>query len=257
MSNYSAANAQSDMDTVARMYELLESVLGTGSETGTVSKGALNIYDRILDDADSTDDYSIIANLAQPANDLREAGKIYSGSQGYANTFANIVRKFIVGLQTELGGSIDSWLTSNSRRVHEYFGQAFYEVTGQRLSRANIFPTTVEMGTLSRSGSTWAFSDGSAVASTIGPAQIEAYVPTGTIGSATCTVQVTVETLAGASESKTAYLPNASASGASAAFGTTGSIYVDVTAATCSGGTDGDIIALRTITKRDISSACD
>lgn len=261
MANYPAASAETDFDTLAHIYDLLDVVLGNGTESGTASMGAQHIWDRVIEAADGPDKHSVIANLAGAAKTLAEKLKTASGETGYGYTVADLVGGFLRGLQTELDGNIDTWLTNNARRVHWNIQALHYQVFGGYLTPANVFPPVVEMGRVDRAAGEWAFTDGDEIdpeTDNHGPGQLEIFVPQGyTIGAQDCVLTLTCVKATGSSEQRQVTMPAYSEAGTAVDVGTTSDVYTDVSAVSVTGGTDGDRVGVRTKLLRDITDTCD
>ena len=257
MANYTAASALEDLDTIACMYQKLKTALGVlGTESGTTSKGAKSIWDRVITSLESTAAYSIAANLVGPAKTIRENSKAFSGESGFKNEAADMCQAYLRGLNTELDGSIDSWLTYKSYRVASEYADVHHQVFNQYLSRANVFPPVTDCGSLARGASAWTYTGSSGVDAHYGPAQLELSVPTGSIGGATGMFTLTCQQLAGTTEVKTAYMDASSASGTTVDVGSGSNIYTNVSGVVATGGTEGDLIHIRTKLLRDVSGEC-
>jgi len=256
MPNYPAAYAQRDFDTLAYMYDLLAAALGTGTTADTVSRGAVNIRDRVTAALDSIQAASIHRNLVGAALALVSRCKIVPDSdptQPYPAV--TLFSEYLQGLQAELG-AIDTYLTSQSMRVHPSFATLYNQWRSLSLSPANVFPLVTEMGRIDRGASSFTFTDGSAIDEDLyGPAQLEIYVPEGyTIGVADVVVTLTCKLFGGGTEPKTATMPSGSMAGTAVNVGTSANRYTDVTNMTATGGTSGDRVAVRSKLLRDITT---
>lgn len=261
MSNLAVASATGILDIIAQQYALLTADLGTGVETGTCSKGAANGWALAVADADTPADWSVANLLATGLKKWAERMKTASAEAGYSCTARDLFAEILRDLQTELDGSIDTWLTSNSQRVHPNVQALHYLCFGTYLTPENVFPApAVEMGHTVRGASVWTYTDGTAIVpATVGygGGQLELYVPAGvTIGAADCVLSLTLTKPGGSSESKSVTMPMNSVAGTAVDVGSSTDLYIDVTACTVTGGTSGDQVYIRTKTLRDISTSC-
>lgn len=258
MSTLSTAKFQTSIDTLAQIYEVLNAVLGTGTEVGSASKGAANILADVLD----TESYTPVSYLSEAAYKISENLKTASTSSGRIMAVKSLVEDYVRALRSlEIADgetSLDTALTTRALKAHYNFNTLHYQVFGSYLTAANVFSPNVVTGRVDRAGGNWTYTDGSALDTTLyAPAQLELYVPTGyTIGGVDCVVTVTCTTAAGGSESKVATMPAGSVAGAVVAIGTSGNVYVQTSNATVTGGTDGDRVGIRTKLLRDITTLC-
>lgn len=258
MSTLSTGKFQTSIDTLAQIYDVLNAVLGTGSGAGTASKGAANILADVLD----TEAYVPVNYLADAAYAISENLKTASAASGRIMAVKSLVEDYVRALRLlELADgetSLDTALTTRALKAHYSFNVLHYQVFGAYLTPANVFSPNVITGRVDKAAGNWAYTDGSALDVTLyAPAQLELYVPaTYTIGAADCVVTVSCTTAAGGTESKVATMPLGSAAGTVVDIGTSGNVYVQTSAATVTGGTNGDRVGIRTKLLRDITALC-
>ncbi len=255
MATYPAASLQDDLDRLARMREILDAALGTGSETGTISNGAALILAEVL----GQEDYDINDQLMDAAYEMGERCKTATSVAGKTKTDVYLLAEYIRVLKAEYSNDLDAALTSESIKVHPEFGALYYNVYGSYLSAANVFAPQTEMGRVDRADGSWAFTDGSAISMTYySPAQLQIYVPAGyTIGGVDCVLTITCVKSDDTTENKEVTMPLGSVAGTAVDVGTASDVYKNVSTVTVTGGTNGDRVAIRSKLLRDISSACD
>lgn len=258
MSTLSTAKFQTSIDTLAQIYDVLNAVLGTGTETGSASKGAANILADVLD----TESYVPVSYLSEAAYKISENLKTASTASGCVVAVKTLVEDYVRALRAlEIADgetSLDTALTTRALKAHYSFNLLHYQVFGAYLTAANVFSPNVITGRVDKAAGAWTYTDGSALNTTLyAPAQLELYVPAGyTIGVADCVVTVTCTTAAGGSETKEATMPGGSVAGAVVDVGTSSNVYVQTSNATATGGTDGDRVGIRTKLLRDITALC-
>lgn len=254
MADYPSASVQNDLDTLARIYELIDAALGDATENETASMGGAIILARVLD----TEDYTPVSALVTEAYGLSENLKTATAVSGRVQTAQSLVADYVRALKRHLNNDIDAYLTAQSMKAHEYFNTLYYQIFGSYLTAANVFPANTTLGRVDKAAGEWAYTDGSAIDTDYyAPAQLELYVPTGyTIGAADCVLTVTCVDADGDETEEAATMPQNSVAGTAVAIGTSSDAYVSVDTAVVTGGTDGDRVEIRSKLLRDINTAC-
>ena len=254
MATYPAASFQDDIDRLARMREILDAALGSGSETGTISKGASLILAEVL----SQVDYEISDALMDAAYDVSEQCKTATSVAGKSKTDVDLLSAFVRALKAEYSNDLDAFLTSEAIKAHPEFNTLYYNIYSSYLSAANVFAPTTEMGRVDMADGAWTFTEGSAISTTYySPAQLQIYVPaTYTIGGVDCVLTITCVKSDDTTENKDATMPADSVAGTTVDVATASDVYKDVSTVTVTGGTNGDRVAIRSKLLRDISAVC-
>lgn len=249
MANLSATNVRDVTDCWARAYDLMAALLGSNETTNdTWRKAAKKVWDIGLAAADTAEAQSPLTNVCAYANEARSAFVPSSFIKDRLSSQVN-------GLITECDGNLGNFLDDNDVRVHPSFGDLFYLVTGARLSPITcVFPPSQVLGSVARSAGTWTFSAGTDVDVTkYGGAQLQIRA-THLIGAADAIVTLTCQKFDGGTEQQVVTMPSGSAIDTLVDVGDSADLYVAVTTASVSGGTNADAIDIETKLTRAIAS---
>lgn len=250
MANITSSNVLTIADGYARAYELMAALLGSNETTaGTWRRLAKLVWDTALAAADASEAQSPLSNIAAYANEARTA---FIPSTFIKDRLAQQVN----GLIAECDGNLGSFLNDNDARVHYYFGELFYLVTGQRLSPVTVvFPPSQSLYTASRAAGAWTAVAGTDVDETkYGGAQLQIKA-THLIGAADVTITLTCVKFDGGTEQQVVTLPQNTALDGTVDVGDSDDLYVAVSACAVSGGTNSDAFAVETKLTRSIAAA--
>lgn len=260
MSTLSIANFKILADKIAKMYETARLRFASeANSTACLNYGADNIQTAVMGytDPEQTDAF-IQASIDLVA--ATENNRIYSAS-GVSN--------FLKRLNAHVGG-IDAFLTTNTARVHPYFARVCDQV-GISISAANIFPpdksvtepaddalmNIIDYSVIASSvaitgATTLTFVSGTAISTTyFGKANFIVYCETAI--TTETTLVLTMTKIDGTSENKTVIVTQGLAD-RSFDVGTHDSdMYIDCTAATCTGGTSGNEMTVKPEVERTIA----
>lgn len=230
------------LDSISLAYDRLESTLGTGIETGSVSKATLTNFNRIKG-LDFTTDYDDLSELLD-----------YSYDSFYNLTNSNIY-KFFRNLLVKIYDytNLNDFLTTNDARIFENIKDMYLQISnGYIISPANILPPPVSnMGTYSIASGTGTFTDGDAIdTSKYGKAFLKLKT-TSNIGLNDLTLTITCKKIDNTTEDKQVIIPGNTTQNTEFNIGNgTTDMYIDITNITHSGGNDGDSIQCFSIYER-------
>lgn len=230
------------LDSLAAIYALLRTHLGDGSGAASASAGAASILTDILD----TEDNTVVADLRAAGYLMSEKLKYKSSLTSAGNTVGSLVRGYFDALRTHLGNNLDTALATLQVRVHPDLQALYYDCYQAYLARAVVFPSVVTLGSVACAAGETTFTAGSDIPVTEGPGQLEVVVTSAAIGAEDWVLTLTCQTLAGLVVEKIVTVPGLSKQNNTINVGSASDIYVDVTAVTATGGTNGDAVSIRT-----------
>jgi len=230
------------LDSISLACERLEAVLGTGIETGSVSKATLTNFNRIKN-----------LNLEADYEDLREL--LDYSYESFKNLTNSSVYKFFRNLLAKIYDytNLDTFLTENDARVFENIKNMYLKISrGYVISPTNVLPPPLSnMGTYTISGSIGIFLDGDAIdTSKYGKAFLKLKT-TSNIGSNDLILTITCKKIDNTTENKQVTIPGNTTQNTEFNIGNgTTDMYIDITNITHSGGNDGDSIQCFSIYER-------
>lgn len=232
-----------ELDWLAAAYNVLAAVFGDGSGSTTLSARAAALAASF----EAAQDLQANANMAPALLTFLEETKAASTSPAIRNGPMIALGSLVRALRAQLGGGIDATLSAKAIQVHPYAALVIAYNGGGAVSPANIFSLVTEMGHVDRAGGTWTFSHGTGIDRTrYAPAQLEVYIPTGyTSGPADDVLALTCLKADDTTQQKQVTVPANSPAGTRVDVGAGADRYVDATAISVTGGTDGDRVAVR------------
>lgn len=232
------------LDSIAKGVEVLEGSVGTGSEAGTVSKGAANNVDTVMAVADSAVQADLMAALVARATNVKQA----------------VVERALIGapiqraLDRHYGdvyGGLNQFLANQDARVHPLLRNI-----GFQIDSTNAFcPTVVDpVASFVVSGSgAGTFTAGTAIDQSLyGKAHLMLRT-TSVIGVAAIAVTLTLTRADGGSTTKVVNVPGGTLSGVEFDVGLTTDRYLACTNISITGGTAGDAFKIITAVERSIA----
>lgn len=232
------------LDSIAKGVEVLEGAVGTGSEAGTVSKGAANNVTTLQAVADSVVLADLMPAFVSRASIVKQA----------------VIERALVGMSIqraldrhygEAYGSLNDFLKQQDARVHPLLRNI-----GFQIDATNAFcPTAIDpvASFLVTGSGAGTFTAGSAVDETnYGKAHFKVRT-TSLIGAAAIAVTLTLTQADGSSTTKVVNIPGATASGTEFDVGLTTDRYLACTNISITGGTAADAFKTISTVERTIA----
>lgn len=232
------------LDSIAKGVEVMEAAVGTGSESGTVSKGAANNVATLQAIADSQVHADLMAVFVARATNVKQG----------------VVARALIGapLQRALDrhygdadGSLNAFLANQDARV-----SALLRNIGFQVDAANAFgPTVIDLvASFAVTGSgAGTFTPGTSVDETLyGKAHFKVRTTT-LIGAAAMAATLTLRKADGSTEIKVVNIPDATPSGTEFDVGAASDRYLGCTAITITGGTVADGFKVISTIERSIA----
>lgn len=219
------------LDSVAKGVEVFEAAVGTGSESGTVSKGAANNVATLQAVSDSVVQADLMAVFVARAANVQQSA-LERGLIG------PIVQRALDRHYGDSNGSLNAFLTTQDARVSSLLRNIGFQIDAR-----NAFgPTVIDpMATFLVSGSgAGAFALVAAIDdTTYGKAHLKVKTTT-LIGGAAIAATLTLTKADGSSEAQVVNITGGSASGTEFDVGAAGDRYLACTNITITGGTAAD-----------------
>jgi hypothetical protein len=232
------------LDSIAKGVEVLETAVGTGSESGTVSKGAANNVATLQAVADGQVQADLQAVFVARAIHVKQA-VIERALHGSA------IQRALDRHYGETDGSLNAFLANQDARVHPLLRNI-----GIQIDAPNAFcPAVIDpVATFTVTGSgVGTFVPGTAVdESSYGKAHFRLRT-TSDIGVDAIAATVTVRRADGSTTTKLVDVPGVTASGAEFDVGLTTDRYMACTNIAITGGTGGDAFKIITTVERTIA----
>jgi hypothetical protein len=242
--SYTAADLKADLDQLAKIEDLLQTAFGDGTGSTSVSARAKAIQTNILDAEDADSSLKMLSGAHQfyqaCLDDPEDTAVGVLATSGIMGTYYwNALRTYFGDLVT---GMVDLDV-----RMHPLAAANYLKSNQVWPDASLVFPYATLMGTVTRGASTWTFTDGLAIVSTLyAPSQLT-LTPVSAIGAADVTVVLTVIPTTGADATTvTVVIP----AGTTAAVSVGAGRYIDVTAVACTGGTSGDSFTIDSVLER-------
>jgi len=243
---YSDQDIIDDLDAVAKIQDLLNTALGDGSGSTSISARAKAVRTRVL----AEQEYDTESKYLNGANEFYQRCRTEAEYTTVQSTPGVMGAPLWAGLRALLG-DLKSALNSRDIRMHPKAADNYKAANnGTWPDPSMVFALQTSMGTLSRAASVWTFVDGQAIDDDLySPATLEIYCNTA-IGAAAITVTLTLKTTEEATPVQVqVVVPASSPQGTTISVGSIK--YVDVTAASATGGTDGEQLTVRSVQERD------
>lgn len=242
MATLSAADLTKLVDNLAAAYALAKTWLGDGTGSTSISAGAASTLAGIL----ALDDYDQENDLLAASKAWAEQSKYRSGLSAYGNTVGLRSRQIIDALKTHENGDLDAALATEAVRVHADFDRLYYDVYGTHLTRDNVFPEVTITDSILQTAGLPVVSAGATIDEFQGPGQLEVEVITGAIGTPNWVLTLTCDLLDGTTEDKIVTVTGLSTVGTKFDVGTAADVYMGISAASATGGTNGDNVQVQT-----------